>query len=103
MHPRNVLRELGVAGVRRLPSRETLLLHRDRERLVERRIVLDVDDLVRELVEDEPGDLRVASADERRQQRVVEVAERRVGRYAGNVDVVTLRREPRSLRPGIPL
>ena len=56
--------------------------------------LLDVDDLVRELVEDEPRDLGLGPAHERRQHRIVELAERRIRRHAADVDVVARGREP---------
>ena len=100
LHPRDVggeLRGVRAAGLRRLPAREPRFLDGDGERLVERRIVLHVDDLVRELVEDEPGDLRVPVADEGRQHGVVEISECRIGRHSADVDIVALGREARRL------
>ena len=92
------LRDLGrwaPRGFRGQPACDALLFDGHGKRLVERRVVLHVDDLVRELVEDEARELRFAIADERRQHRVVEIAERRVGGHAAQVDVVAGRGEPR--------
>ena len=85
---RGGLRLAATAGFGGEPARDARLLHRDGERLVERRVVLHVDDLVRELVEDEPRELDFAVLDERRQHGIVEVAQRRVRGDAGHVHVV---------------
>ena len=44
---------------------------------------------MRELMEDEPRELHLAVAHERRKQGIVEVTQRGVGRDAGEVHVVT--------------
>jgi hypothetical protein len=64
------------------------LLHRHGEGLVERGVVAHVHHLVRKLVEYEARELCVRIADEGREQRIVEPAERRVRGYAADEDVV---------------
>src|SRR6185503_16870 len=68
------------------PAPDPFLLHGYRERLVERRVVLDVDQLVRKLMEDEARKLYLAVARKRRQHRIVEIAERRIRRHAADVN-----------------
>ncbi len=75
------------------PARDALLLDRDSEGLVEYAVVLHVGDLMGELVEDQPRDLGIGVAYERGQDRVVEVAQRREGGDAADVDVVARRGE----------
>ena len=83
------------AGFGGEPARHSRFLDRDGERLVERRIVLHIDDLVRELVKDESCQVDFPVPDERRQHGVVEVSERRVRGNAGQVHVVAGRSETR--------
>jgi hypothetical protein len=75
-------RELRGASGGCQPAPHAFALDRDRERLVERGIALDVDNVVRKLMEHEPGKLGIAPADERGEQRVVEHAERRIRGHA---------------------
>ena len=77
------------------PAPHAGLLDRRGERLVELRVVLDVDDLVRELVEHHARDFGLRPADERRQHRIVEIAERRIRGHAADLDVVAGRLQPR--------
>src|SRR6266403_1710213 len=70
------------------PAPHAFLLDHHGERFVERGVAARVNHLVRELVEDEARQLGVGIQDEARQQRIVEPAERRVGRHAGNMHVV---------------
>jgi hypothetical protein len=84
---------LGPSALRGDPALQALFLDRDRERLVERRVVLHVDHLVRELVKDEPREIGLAVADEARQHRIVEITERGISRHTADVDVVAIARE----------
>ena len=93
-----VLRVERRIALRREPAGHARFLDGRGERLVELRVVLHVDDLVREFVEHHPRDLDLGPADERRQHGIVEVAERRVGGHAADPDVVAGRMKPRRLR-----
>ena len=104
LYPRHIvgkLRGIGAALLRRLPAGKPSLLDGNGERFVERRIVLHVNDLVRELVKDEARELGVAVADESRQDRIVEPAERRIRRHAGHVNVVPFGHQAGRLGAGI--
>ena len=70
------------------PAAHPLLLHGHREGLVEGGVVAHVRDLVREFVEDEPGELGVRPLHDPARQGVVEPAERRVGGHPAHVDVL---------------
>ena len=96
-----VLRIERRVALRREPALHARRLDGRGKRLVELRVVLHVDDLVRELVKHHPRDLDFRPADERRQHGVVEVAERRIGGHAADPDVVAGRAEPRRLRARI--
>ncbi len=98
LRPRRVggeRRSAGLALLRLEPALQALFLDGDRERLVERRVVLRVDDLMRELVEDQAREIDLAVADERREHRIVEVAQRRIRGNPARVDVESVGREPR--------
>ncbi len=78
-----------VRNQRRSPSVSTTR----REGLVEVAVAGRVHGLVREFVEDEGRELRVAVAEHRVQHRVAQVAERRIGDRGPDVDVVAARAE----------
>src|SRR6266850_2169868 len=81
-------RQLRGAALGLEPAPHAFLLDHHGERFVERGVAARVNHLVRELVEHEARQLGVGVQDEARQQRIVEPAERRVGRHAGNMHVV---------------
>ena len=72
------------------PAPDSLELDRGRERLVEGRAVLHVDDLVGELVEDQTREIDLRPGEEGREDRVGEPAERRVRRHSARGDVVAV-------------
>ena len=81
------------------PAPHPFQFHGDRERLVERGVVLYVRHLVRKLVEDQPRQFGFRIMQEGVQHRVGKPAKRRVGGHAVDDDVVA----HRALRPGVPL
>ena len=84
--------EVRFAAAEFQPARETLLLDRDGERLVERGVVGDVDQLVRQLVEHDGGELVVAIRHHGVEDRIVELAQRGIRRHAADDRVETLAR-----------
>jgi len=76
-----------VVGV---PLAQTLALHEGREGLVEGGVAPDVKLLVREFMEDHADHLVVAPAIHGAEQRIGEVPQRGIRRYAADPDVVAL-------------
>ncbi len=72
------------------PSLQTFVLDRHRERLVEFRVVLDVQELVRELVKDHRSQLGVAVAEHRAQHRIREFPKRGISGHATHRHVESL-------------
>ena len=91
------------APLRREPAPHALLFHGHGERLVERGIVLRVHQLVRQLVEHEARELGIGIADEGREQRIVEPAQRGIRRHAADVDVVAVRAQLLGMAPRVGL
>ncbi|MNT46712.1 hypothetical protein D3C72_1833790 [compost metagenome] len=82
---------LAIAGTRILrrilgqPALHARGFHGGGKGLVEGGVVAHVDHLVRQFVEDQPRQLALRQVDEGIEQRVVEIAQRRIGGDAGNV------------------
>ena len=77
----------------REPAADPRFLDHARERLVELAVAGDVETLVRKLMEDRADEARVPPAEHRAEQRVREVAQRRVRRHAFDRRVVAPGRE----------
>ena len=84
-------------------SPQALAFNHDCEGLVERGVVLHVDDLVREFVEHQACQRRIRIVDESGKQRIVEPAERRVGGHAVDHHVIALRAQVVGVLFGRPL
>ncbi|MNH19484.1 hypothetical protein D3C79_792240 [compost metagenome] len=65
----------------------SFLLDERGEGLVELRVVLHIDALMRQFVEDQRGQALITPADHRRQDRVVEPAKRRIRLDAAHIDI----------------
>ena len=88
-----------VAVVPAKPEHRSPVADECREGLVERGVALDVDDAVREFVEDEVREIALVVVQKRREDRIVEPAEGGVGRHGRDVDVV-VRPQARGLALG---
>ena len=94
---RPVTRHVALFAVLREPSLDADRFDRCREGFVESRVILDVQDLVRQFMEQRGHESYVVPPHHRIQDRVGEVAERRIGRNAPDRHIESLAPEPVSL------
>ncbi len=99
----NVCRVLVLPATRGEPALDAEFLDGRGERLVETGVALDVDDLVRQLMKQHGHELHVVPAQHRAQDRVPQLAERRIRRHAADRDIETARSQPPRLALGVRL
>ena len=70
------------------PAFHTFQFYRRGEGFIEGGIALGVDKLVGEFMENQPRQFRLRIVDECGEHRIIEIAQRGVGRYAAHIDVI---------------